>query len=123
MFNLELSRSGINRLRAQVSEAVSEPVTAAHEYVQTQASVHSDETGFPQRNRDGANPDSRQGWLWVLCSPLVSIFEVSLKRSQQVAKELIGEEFKGIVHSDRYSAYNWVDLGQRQICWLILSGI
>jgi transposase len=69
MFGLELSRSRIYRMRTQVSEAVFAPVKAAHEYVQSQASVHSDETGFPQRNRDGANPQGRKGWLWVLCAP------------------------------------------------------
>jgi hypothetical protein len=121
LFGLELSRSGIYRLRTQVSEAVSAPVDAAHDYVQSQASVHSDETGFPQRNRDGSNPQGRKGWLWVLCAPLVSIFWVSLNRSQQAAKDLIGEGFTGIVHSDRYGAYNWLPVHQRQVCWAHLK--
>jgi transposase len=121
LFGLELSRSGIYRLRTQVSEAVSAPVDAAHDYVQSQASVHSDETGFPQRNRDGANPQGRKGWLWVLCAPWVSIFRVALNRSQQAAKDLIGQGFTGIVHSDRYSAYNWLPVHQRQVCWAHLK--
>jgi transposase len=121
LFGLELSRSGIYRLRTQVSEAVSAPVDAAHDYVQSQASVHSDETGFPQRNRDGANPQGRKGWLWVLCAPWVSIFRVALNRSQQAAKDLIGQGFTGIVHSDRYGAYNWLPVHQRQVCWAHLK--
>jgi hypothetical protein len=121
LFGLTLSRSSIYRLRTQVSEAVSAPVAAAHEYVQSQASVHSDETGFPQRNRDGSNPQGRKGWLWVLCAPLVMVFWVSLQRSQQAAKDLIGEGFTGIVYSDRYSAYNWLPVHQRQVCWAHLK--
>lgn len=121
LFGLTLSRSSIYRLRTQVSEAVSAPVAAAHEYVPSQASVHSDETGFPQRNRDGSNPQGRQGWLWVLCAPLVMVFWVLLRRSQQAAKDLIGEGFTGIVHSDRYSAYNWLPVHQRQVCWAHLK--
>ncbi|NEP53300.1 MAG: IS66 family transposase [Moorea sp. SIO3C2] len=121
LFNLEVSRSSINRMRTQVSEAVSDPVEEAIGYVQRQASVHSDETGFPQRNRDGQNPENRKGWLWILCVPMVMVFHVALHRSQQVSKELIGEGFKGIVHSDRYSAYNWLPVEQRQVCWAHLK--
>jgi len=116
VFNLELSRSSINRMRTQVSEAVSVPVAAAHHYVQSQPSVHSDETSFAQRNRDGANPEKRKGWLWTLCSPLVQVFRVSLSRSQATAKTMIGEAFNGIVHSDRCSAYGWLAVKHRQVC-------
>ena len=121
LFGLELSRSSINRMRMQVSQALEKPVEAAHRYVQRQERVHSDETGFTQRNRDGSNPQERKGWLWVLCTPWVSIFQVSLQRSQKAAKELIGEGFGGIVNSDRYSAYNWLSVHQRQICWAHLK--
>lgn len=121
LFGLKLSRSSINRMRMQVSRAIAEPVDRAHEYLQNQKSVHSDETGFPQRNRDGANAQERQGWLWVLCGALVSVFRVSLHRSRKTAKELIGERFGGIVHSDRYGAYNWLPVEQRQICWAHLK--
>ena len=121
LFDLEVSRSSINRMRTQVSDALSVPVEEALAYVQSQPSVHSDETSFAQRNRDGANPNQRKGWLWVLAAPLVIVFCVSLSRSQAVAKALIGEAFGGIVHSDRYSAYNWLDVGQRQVCWAHLK--
>jgi transposase len=56
MFGIEVSRGSINRLRQQVSEAVATPVEAAHTYVQSQAVLHSDETGFNQGNGDGLNP-------------------------------------------------------------------
>lgn len=121
MFNLEVSRSSINRMRTQVSEALSEPVAAALGYVQSQPAVHSDETSFPQRNGDGANPGNRKGWLWLVSAPLVMVFRVSLSRSQQVAQALIGQAFKGIVHSDRYGAYNWLPVAQRQVCWAHLK--
>ena len=46
LFSVDLSRGSINRLRRQVSEAVEEPVKQAHQYVQGQEVVHSDETSF-----------------------------------------------------------------------------
>ena len=121
LFGVELSRGSINRLRNQVSEAIAVPVEQAHQYVQAQAFVHSDETGFSQGNGDGLNPSRTKGWLWVLVTPLVKVFSVVLSRNRATAKALIGEAFQGILISDRYSAYNWLDVMQRQVCWAHLK--
>lgn len=117
LFSIEISRGSINRLRQQVSDAVAEAVKQAHNYVQGQEFVYGDETGFSQGNGDGLNPQRRKGWLWVLATPLVKVFEVSLSRGQDIAKALVGEKFNGIFISDRYSAYNWLKVEQRQLCW------
>ena len=121
LFNVRVSRGGVGRLRQEMSEAVSAPVAEAKGYVQAQAVKHSDETSFVQGNRDGQNPHKKKGWLWVLATPLVSFFEVVLSRSQATAKALIGENFSGVVNSDRYSAYYWIALNQWQVCWAHLK--
>lgn len=121
LFGVSLSRGAVGRLRAELSTALSAPVAAAKDYVQAQPVIHSDETSFVQGNRDGRNPKRTKGWLWVLVTPLVSFFEVSLSRSQQTAKALIGQSYGGIVTSDRYSAYSWIALGRRQVCWAHLK--
>ncbi|NEQ87699.1 MAG: IS66 family transposase, partial [Moorea sp. SIO2I5] len=121
LFSVELSRGSINRIRHQVSEAVASPVEQAQQYVQGQAFVHSDETSFSQGNGDGLNPRHTKGWLWVLVTPLVIVFSVVLSRSQATAKALLGEDFKGILISDRYSAYNWLEVMHRQVCWAHLK--
>jgi hypothetical protein len=121
LFGVSLSRGAVGRLRAEMSQALSVPVAAAKGYVQTQPVLHSDETGFVQGNRDGGNPSRTKGWMWVLVTPLVSLFEVVLSRSQQTAKDLIGEAYSGIVISDRYSAYGWIELAQWQVCWAHLK--
>ena len=66
-------------------------------------------------------PTRTKGWLWVLVTPLVKVFSVVLSRLRATAKTLIGEAFKGILISDRYSAYNWLDVMQRQVCWAHLK--
>ena len=121
LFGVQVSRGGVGRLRQEMSAAVSDAVAAAKRYVQLQAMVNCDETSFPQGNRDGLNPKGTKGWLWVLVTPLVSFFEVALSRSQATAKQLIGETFQGIVISDRYSAYYWIELDQWQLCWAHLK--
>lgn len=80
-------------------------------------SLGADETGFNQGNIDGCNPQGRQAWLWVAVTPLVTFFEIALTRCTQAAQNLLGGNFAGILNSDRHGAYNWVDLGRRQLCW------
>ncbi len=121
LLGVEISRGSIGRLRQQVSEAIAEPVKQAQEYVKTQTIVNSDETSFTQGNRDGGNAKKTKGWLWLLATKCVKVFSVVLSRSQKTAQELLGEQFKGILISDRYSAYNWVDVEQRQLCWAHLK--
>jgi len=121
LFGVRLSRGGVGRLRAEISDAVSPAVEEAKVYVQGQPVMHSDETSYPQGNRDGENPQRTKGWLWVLVTPLVSFFEVVLSRSQATAQALIGKPFSGIVISDRYSAYRWIEVTQWQVCWAHLK--
>jgi hypothetical protein len=52
---------------------------------------------------------------------LVSVFEVVLSRSQATAQALIGQAFPGIVTSDRYSAYRWIEVSRWQVCWAHLK--
>jgi transposase len=53
--------------------------------------------------------------------PLVAFFQIALSRCTQTAKNLLGENFSGILNSDRYASYNWVGLEQRQLCWAHLK--
>ena len=48
-------------------------------------------------------------------------FEIALTRCTQGALNLLGENFRGILNSDRHGAYNWVDLEKRQLCWAHLK--
>lgn len=85
------------------------------------AQVNVDETSFGQGNTDGKNPQGSKGWLWVMVTPLVSYFAVCLSRSGAVCQQLLGDAFAGIVGSDRFSAYNGLDLESRQLCWAYLQ--
>ncbi len=89
--------------------------------MQRQSNVNMDETSFAQGNGNGKKPSGRKGWLWVMVTPSVSYFAVFLGRSQAVCQHLLAEGFDGIVSSDRFSAYNLLNLEQRQICWAYLK--
>jgi transposase len=47
----------------------------------------------------------------------VPVFVVRLSRGGQVARELLGKRFAGILVTDRYSAYHWYPVRWRQLCW------
>ena len=117
LFGVSMSLATINKLRLEASNAISDCVEEAKLYVQQQPVVGADETSFKQGNIDGCNPKQRQAWLWVAVTPLVTFFEIALTRCTQAAKNLLGENFSGILTSDRHGAYNWVEIESRQLCW------
>lgn len=117
LFNISMSLGTVNKLRIEASDAVASCVAEAKLYVQRSNVVGADETSFNQGNIDGGNPQQRSCWLWVAVTPLVTFFEIALTRCTSAAQNLLGENFRGILNSDRYGAYNWVDLSRRQLCW------
>jgi transposase len=110
-FGVDLSPGSVVNLQNATSEALAEPVEEAHAYVEAQPARNIDETGWKQGDQD------KKAWLWVVVTPLVTVFEIALSRAGQVAKDLLGEDSDGVVGSDRYSAYTWLKNRKWQVCW------
>jgi hypothetical protein len=121
VFGIPMSLGTVNKLRLEASSTLESLVEEAKMYVQNSCVVGADETSFSQGSVDGCNEKNSQGWLWVMVTPLVAFFEITLSRCTQTAKNLLGENFGGILNSDRYASYNWVGLEQRQLCWAHLK--
>jgi transposase len=113
LFHAEVSLGSIPALETAVSDALAEPVQDAQTYVQQQPTANVDETGWREQ--------AKRTWLWVAATPLVSVFLVLATRGAQGARQLLGDTFQGIVGSDRWSAYNWLDPQRRQLCWAHLK--
>lgn len=47
----------------------------------------------------------------------MAIFLIRKSRCAEVARELLRVAFAGILVSDRWSAYAWVDVARRQLFW------
>ena len=108
-FQANISVGSICALEQRSGEAISGPVEEAREYVKGQPVVHMDETGWREANK--------KAWLWVAATSLVTVFLIRCSRGGKVAQEMLGETFSGILNSDRWSAYNWVPVFSRQLCW------
>jgi transposase len=109
VFGIPMSVGTISQLEQATTEAVAAPVEEARTYVHEQAVAHLDETSWRQGDK--------RAWLWVAVTSWVTVFVVRMSRGGQVAHELLGERFSGILVTDRYSAYNWYPVRWRQLCW------
>ena len=112
-FSADLGLGRVSKLEKRSSAALEQPVEEARVYARSQPAVNQDETGW----REGA----KKAWLWVLATKYVTLFMIDLHRSADVAKKMLGVDFKGILTSDRWSAYNWLENQQRQLCWAHLK--
>lgn len=109
VFQVNISLGAVSAQEAQVSQALAEAVDEAQAYVQQQAQVNTDETGWRKNHK--------QQWLWTAATPLVTVFLIVATRGAEGAKQLLGQAFAGVTGSDRWSAYNWLDTARRQLCW------
>jgi len=110
MFGLRISQGEVVELLDGTREAGKEAIGELLERVRGSPAVCGDETGWRQ---DGDN-----GYLWTFATPTIRYFLYRKSRSGQVPKEVLGEEFAGVVACDFYAGYN--KLGVLQRCWFHL---
>jgi transposase len=106
---LPLGSASIVRGCERVSEALAPVDAAIQAAVQRQPQVNVDETSWPT--------ETRKGWLWVAVSAIAVCFRICTGRGQEELRALLGANYRGIVTSDRLSAYKLLPNRQRQLCW------
>jgi len=113
LYQMEVSVGGIGALEQAVSAALAAPVVEAQTYVQRQPVRNADETSWREKRQ--------RRWLWISVTPLVTIFRLLKTRGAAGAKQLLGEIVWGIIGTDHYAGYHWIDPRQRQLCWAHLK--
>lgn len=108
-FGVSIGLGSVSNLEHATSEAIARPVEQVASAMQREPIVHADETGWFER--------SRRAWLWVAVTSQMAVYLIRRSRGAHVAKELLGAAFSGILISDRWSGYAWVNIAQRQLCW------
>jgi transposase len=103
----------VDGLCQATAEALAAPVSEVVATLPHAAVANADETSWRQAGQPR--------WLWTVVTPLVTVFVVAASRGSGVIKGLLGEAFAGILGSDRWSAYGWLDLACRQLCWAHLK--
>jgi transposase len=118
VLGVEMSLGMLPKLGAEMGEALAAPTTEAETHVREQLVANADETGWYEGKKDGRH---RRAWLWVFATTLVAVFRISFSRGSEVVKDVLGHDFTGFLCTDRWSGYNWFDLGLRQVCWSHLT--
>jgi transposase len=109
LWQLPLSIGGVTASCQKVGTALHASYQSIEQAVQDQPTNHVDETGW---KREGA-----LRWLWVATNGAASLFKIAARRDGQSLKELIGEEYAGIIHSDRHKPYLKLAPTRHQLCW------
>ena len=107
-YGLGLSLGKLVGLVQGAAERGREEYNRLREEIRASLVVYGDETGWRE--------DGRNGYLWSFSTPKVRYFVHRLSRANTVVKEVLGDEFEGVLVSDFYGAYN-VYQGPHQRCW------
>ena len=109
LLHIEVSLGSIPKMEKFVSAALAAPHEEVRVHVQASTECHADETSWRE--------NKKKAWLWVASTVHAVLFCIAIGRGTVHAKNLLGEDYSGIVHTDRWRGYDWVDIEQRQLCW------
>jgi hypothetical protein len=113
LYQADVSVGSRGTVEQAVSVALATAVAEAQTYVQRQPVRNADETRWREKT-------TRRG-LWISVTPLVASFRLLRGRGAAGAKDLLGEMVGGILGTDHYAGYPWLDARQRQVCWAPLK--
>jgi transposase len=109
LWQLPLSLGAVADSCQKVSIALEASYQSIEKTVQKHLTNHVDETGW---KREG-----QLRWLWVATNTVASLFKVTNNRAGQSLESLIGEQYLGIVHSDRHKPFLKLEETRHQLCW------
>jgi transposase len=109
LFGVELATGSVDAIMQRAGEALAAPHTRLEQSIKSAPVVNIDETGWKTA---GGNRT-----LWGALSAQAAVFRIAAGRHGFEARTLLGERFAGIVCSDRWRGYDYLDPNQRQLCW------
>jgi transposase len=115
LLDAPLAAGSVAGLCRATAAALEGPVAVARATLPTARVVNADETHWPRPQA------GRRHWLWVAVTRAATVFTLAASRGSAVIKGLLGADYRGVVGSDRYSAYAWLDETCRQVCWAHLK--
>jgi transposase len=109
LFGVELSTGTVDALVQCAGEALAAPHTRLEQEIKGSPVVTIDETGWK------TGGDRRM--LWGALTRRTAVFRIAAGRHATDAQTMLGERDDGIVCSDRWAAYDYLDPTRRQLCW------
>jgi cell division protein FtsB len=109
IYGLHLSEGSIIELLKDVARRGKPFYEQLKQALRDSQSISGDETSW--------RVNGRNTWMWSFSTPDIRYFEANNSRGHQVPKDVLGEEFHGVLTSDFYAAYSFY-LGEHQRCWV-----
>lgn len=106
-FGLSICAATVCNAEQRMSNALKAAYDEVVEDIKQAPVLHADETGHKVAGK--------RAWMWIVLSSMYAVFFARASRTKKVAQEILGTNFSGILISDRYNAYLWVN--KRQLCW------
>src|SRR4030042_1224783 len=104
IFGIDISLGSVCNLHEEVSRALEPSYEDIKKALPQQSVVNVDETGWRSMGR--------AMWLWLFVAPSLAFFTLLPSRGAQVLNGVLGDIFKGILCSDRFSAYGRYQIGR-----------
>lgn len=109
LFGVRLASGTVDAILGRTATALGEPHEDLLDHVRRAPAVNIDETGWRLKGR--------RRTLWGAITPAAAVFRIAPDRHEREALALLGEDFGGVVGSDRWWAYRGFDASKRQVCW------
>jgi transposase len=105
---VQISAASVEALVKQASDALEDGYVEVLGAVDQSPVRGADETSWQHAGQTH--------WLSVATAEQAALFQLSDRRDRDSAKALLGEQPRGVIVSDRYAVYLFIDDSQRQIC-------
>ena len=109
LFGVELSTGSVDAIVQRAGEALAAPHTRLEQEIKRSPVVNIDETGWKTRGE--------RRMLWGALTRRTAVFRIADGRHAAEAQTMLGERYDGIVCSDRWAGYDYLDPTRRQLCW------
>lgn len=109
LFGARLSSGTVDAILGRTAVALERPHEVLLDHVRRAPAVNIDETGWRLKGR--------RRTLWGAATPTAAVFRIAPDRHEREAIALLGQDFAGVVGSDRWWAYRGFDPSKRQVCW------
>lgn len=96
-FGLSITPGGLSQALARIADKLALPYYELRTAVRTSPAIHADETSWWL--------GAQSAWLWTFCNEHMSLYTIG-DRSQQVIRDIIGDDYPGVLISDCLSSYD-----------------
>jgi hypothetical protein len=108
-FALKLAPASVQAIITRAAAAGEKEYAQIKHRIRTASRLHIDETSFSVLGKNW--------WVWVFRSEHDKLLVIRESRGNNVLEEILGKDYKGIVHCDCWRAYDYLTNASLQRCW------